>query len=85
MPVLLNRRALIAGAGLTIIARPAELLAATKAAFSVTELLADLSSLSGTFGRGINRKATIVGIATGRNGPGRGPLPRQDRLESPAL
>jgi len=69
VPVLLNRRALIAGAGLTIIARPAELLAATKAAFSVTELPADLSSLSGTFGRGINRKATIVGIATGETGP----------------
>ena len=69
MPVLLNRRTLIAGVGLTIIALPTDLRAATEAAFTITEFPADLSNLSGTYGRAINRKATIVGIATGELGP----------------
>jgi probable HAF family extracellular repeat protein len=69
VPVLLNRRTLLAGVGVTIIARPFALRAATEAAFTVTELPADLSNLSGTYGRAINRKATIVGIATAELGP----------------
>ena len=42
---------------------------AQELAFDITELAADISKLTGTFGRAINRKATIVGIATNEAGP----------------
>jgi probable HAF family extracellular repeat protein len=64
-----SRRTFLAGAGLTIIARPTPLHAARNLAFTVTELVSDLAALTGAFGRGINRKATVVGIATGELGP----------------
>jgi probable HAF family extracellular repeat protein len=53
----------------TILIRPSDLRAATRAAFIVTELPADLANLSGAYGRAINRKATAVGVATGDLGP----------------
>jgi uncharacterized membrane protein len=52
-----------------ILVRPSDLRAAAKAAFTVTELPADLANLSGSYGRAINRKATVVGVATGELGP----------------
>lgn len=66
---ILSRRSLLAGAGLTIFARHSDARAAEKVRFTVTELPADLEGLTGTFGRGINRSATVVGIATGELGP----------------
>ena len=65
----LSRRTLLAGAGLTIFTHPSPLQAATKLAFTITELPSELANLTGTFGRAINRKATVVGIATGELGP----------------
>jgi probable HAF family extracellular repeat protein len=53
----------------TILIRPSDLRAASKAAFTVTELPADLANLTGAYGRAINRKATVVGVATGDLGP----------------
>jgi probable HAF family extracellular repeat protein len=65
----ISRRSLLAGVGVTIVIRPSDLRAATKAAFTVTELPADLANLTGAYGRAINRKATVVGVATGDLGP----------------
>jgi probable HAF family extracellular repeat protein len=65
----ISRRNLLAGAGVTILIRPSDLRAASKAAFTVTELPADLANLTGAYGRAINRKATVVGVATGDLGP----------------
>ena len=65
----MSRRSLLARAGLFIVSRQSVGHAAEKVRFTVTELRADVDGHAGTFGRGINRKATIVGIATGELGP----------------
>ena len=64
----LSRRSVLAGAGSALLIRTGRASAA-ELEFTVTELPIDLDGHSGTFGRGINRKATVVGIATGEKGP----------------
>jgi probable HAF family extracellular repeat protein len=64
----LTRRSVLAGFGSAFLIRPA-LSRAADLEFTVAELAVDLDGHSGTFGRGINRKATVVGIATGELGP----------------
>lgn len=66
---MVSRRTLLSGAGLTVFSRPNPGIAAPKLAFTVTEIPAELANLTGAFGRAINRKATVVGIATGELGP----------------
>jgi probable HAF family extracellular repeat protein len=63
-----SRRSVLAAAGFAVLKRSQSGLA-QELAFDITELAADISKLTGTFGRAINRKATIVGIATNEAGP----------------
>ncbi|MDQ2682453.1 MAG: hypothetical protein M3Y37_02895 [Chloroflexota bacterium] len=67
--ICLSRRSLLTVAAAGTLALPPIRLRAAEQTFAVTELAQDFDGRAGIFGRAINRKATVVGIATTELGP----------------